>query len=139
MKRWMIAGLFVLMAVSVAHGRGGRGGSSGVQFASGTITSSSNSGWIRASCAPNWANYRLVPANLATDETLDVDIDFGYDSVGAGASSGGLISFAQVSSTNVAEKIEAPNPLPQYYQVSWVVAGSTPSMDFVIYFVTVGC
>lgn len=121
---------------------------SGTLYSSGTITTSSNSGWLKWPPGEVTAGFlRLVPSGLATDETLDLDLNVAFDDDGGGDIK--IHDFTQVTSTNVAENLVLPGgestalltvanesvgtPLPQFYKLTWTVAGTTPSMSFILY------
>jgi hypothetical protein len=124
-----------------------------VLYSSGTITSNSNSGYTRwpHDFSPSRALLRLVPANLATDETLDLSLDLAFTSDGDGTFD--AHTFTQVDSNNTPENVIVPGedsdaelfvvvgtnggalsaPLPPFWRLVWSVGGSTPSMDFTVY------
>lgn len=118
---------------------------SGTLYNSGAITANGDSGWLP------WPTLggilagliRIVPANLATDETLDLVLSVAWDVNGLGSFT--LHTFAQITNTNVAASVVFPGnesgalavaeksaviPLPPYFKLTWTLAGTTKSMDF---------
>ena len=123
---------------------------SGVLFSSGTITATGDGAWTKwpglSDKLYSKGLFKLVPSDLATDETLDVTIQTAFDENGSGAQN--LQVFTQVTNTNAAQQAGlggvsaisvysgANHPglvLPVYFRVRYTVGGSTPSMSFIIY------
>ena len=132
---------------------------SGSIYASATLTGNGNSGWIdmegvigrhesyRTHPAFKQATLKLVPANLATDETLDLDLNVAWDGSGSGDTK--LHDFTQVDSNNTEEFLVLPGGdsadvlvvatdltaavLPPWWKFTWVLGGSTKSMNFTVY------
>ena len=149
---------------------------SGTIYASGTITGNGNSGWLTvpdlfgvspsSGLRPNLgiraALLRCVPADLATDETLDIDLNISFDSSGNGDVK--IHDFTQVTATNVAENVVLPggdsaeilvkvmpgaevgtaantftpesvfiSPIPPYWKFTHVLGGTTKSMQYTVY------
>ncbi len=139
----------------------------GTIYSSGTITETGNSGVIdlandllglgseplktasgRFAITHAWLNF--TPANLATDETLDLDLNVSWDS--SGTADLKVHDFTQVTSTNVAERLLLPGgesvadtlgstpgtdlyvpmPIPPFWKFTHTLGGSTPSMDYTI-------
>jgi hypothetical protein len=145
----------------------------GTVYASATLTANGDSGWIdmealvvagyhsthpvRAATttkditAFDSCFLRLVPADLATDETLDLDLNVGWTAAGIGDLK--LHDFTQVTSTNAAEALILPGGdsetvtfvevgtnagshgavIPPYWKLAWTLGGTTKSMSFVLY------
>jgi hypothetical protein len=132
MRRVLAVLLLVTLALVVVEARV----TSALVYSSGTITATGNSGWLRLPTLSRQTgiekgHMRIVPANLATDETLDVTVDFGYSSAGVGSET--ILTFTQITSTNVAETKQISNAVPSWYRINWTIAGTTPSMDFSMY------
>lgn len=143
---------------------------SGKIYASGTLTANDNSGWILlpifdadALGAISHAFVRMVPADLATDETLDVVMAMAYDSDGNGTVN--IHTFTQVDSNNTAENVvmpgedsakllwsdvltanqsgtpdnaywpscHMPGPIAPYWKFTHTLGGTTKSMQYDIY------
>lgn len=142
----------------------------GTVYASGTITGDSNSGFLnmaqvmglaRSSSAPSGAAdsvtiaikkvvMRMVPADLATDETLDLDWNVAWDA--GGTADVKVHDFTQVTSTNAAETLLAPGGesvtgilsvdagtndtmpglIPPFWKFGWTLGGSAKSMQFTV-------
>lgn len=131
-------------------------------YQSGTITSNGNSGVIdiedalgfpsptKQMCVSTaWLN--LVPANLASDETLDLDLNVSWLEDGTGDIK--VHDFTQVTSTNASEQLILPGddsegvmysvlgsnagvvpaPIPPYWKLTWTLGGTAKSMDFSLY------
>lgn len=141
---------------------------SGIIYASGTIVASQNSGWLDMHevvgrpvyqydtpwLAIRAATLRLVPADLATDETLDLDLNVAWDS--AGATDLKLHDFTQVTATNAKDTLVLPGGesedvlvslyngageaahkgqalIPPYWKFTSTVGGTTKSMQYTFY------
>ena len=90
---------------------------------------------------------RMVPEALAGDETLDLDLNIGWDAAGAGDLK--IHDFTQVTNTNVVETLivpgedsEAatftatsylPGPILPFWKLAWTVGGTTKAMNFTLY------
>jgi len=115
------------------------------------------------SIAIKQATLRLVPENLATDETLDLDMNVAWDAAGSGDLK--LHDFTQVTSSNAAETLVLPGGdseaasyvvvpstlevgtaadeykpvtkfdmlLPPFWQFTATVGGTTKSMNYTVY------
>lgn len=119
-------------------------------YDAGTITANGNSGWIQLpppfDAGVSRAFIRLVPANLATDETLDIVFATAFDIGGSGSVD--THTFTQITATNAAANLVLPGgesvglytvatknvaPLPPFWKFTWTVGGTTKSMTFVVY------
>ena len=130
---------------------------SGLVYQAGTLTGNGNSGWLKLPLlAVENAIVRLVPADLATDETLDLDLNVAWDSSGSGDVK--IHDFTQVDSNNTAENVILPGedsvgilwkelgtnagilgaPMPPYWKLTWTLGGSTKSMTFALYATLLG-
>ena len=124
----------------------------GALYTSGTLVASGNSGWFSVPIAVSFggmrqAILRLVPANLATDETMDLDLNIGWDITGSGDVK--VHDFTQVNSTNAAETLILPGGesvgnltvgadllpsiIPPFWKLTWTLAGTTKSMNFTLW------
>ena len=94
---------------------------------------------------------RMVPENLATDETLALDLNVSWDAAGAGDVK--VHDFTGVTSSNVAETVILPGeeseanlqfetgtaagvlaaPIPPFWKFIWTLGGTTKSMNFTVY------
>lgn len=94
---------------------------------------------------------KLVPADLATDETLDLDLNIAWDADGNGDVK--VHDFTQVDSNNTEELLFLPGGdsagllfkelgtnagvlgslIPPYWKLAWTLAGTTKSMTFTLY------
>lgn len=130
----------------------------GTIYSSGTITTSGNSGWLSigdlvgsagvGSIARVWL--AMVPANLTSTETMDLDLNVAFNAAGDGDVK--VHDFTQVTNTNVRENLILPGgesannlqvnagtdflafaPIPPYWKFTWTLAGGTISMDFTVY------
>lgn len=137
-------------------------GWTGLAYTSPTITATSatGSGWLDwmtiigqpgISAAIDRAYLRYVPSNLATDETLDLVYEIGFSSAGAGGFD--LHAFTQTTSSNAAQNVILPGgestnilvvgtdlvraPLSRYFRLTWDAAGTSKSMNFLLYAVVV--
>lgn len=141
MRKWLSIGLVAFLLVVCASARGATATRFGQLFSSGTVVAAGDSGWLQFVNGPRGfqgydrASFTLVPANLTTNETLDVDVEFAYAVAGTGNYIG--VSFAQVTSTNATESLAEAGPMPLFYRITWAVAGTSPSMDFVVYYTAV--
>lgn len=123
---------------------------------SGNITATGNSGWLPWPTVAlkkndhyeglvSGGSLQLTPADLTTDETLDIVIQVSYNA--AGDRSRNLHVFTQVTSTNTVAQLHlgavstivawdtaslSKMALPPYYKVNWTVGGSTPDMSFTL-------
>ena len=134
---------------------------SGLIYSSGTIEADSDSGWLNLENILGHAGaaglgkspafprvvVRLVPSDLASDETLDLDLNIGWDVDGAGDLK--IHDFTQVTSSNAAETVIIPGEdseaamfaatsyLPglvtNWWKFTWTLGGTTKSMAFSVY------
>ena len=128
-------------------------------YTSATLTVNGNSGYlpwpapafdpgIPRLFQPSRAFLRMEPANLATDETMAVTLALAFNSDGDGSFDAHV--FTTVTSTNVAENLILPGedsagilfvatteaataPIPAFWKLTWVLVGTTKSMNFVMY------
>src|SRR5574340_1189884 len=130
----------------------------GILYASGTITITGDSGWLdlwaqmgQPSIYPSGcfkrASLYLRPADLAGDETLDIDLNMAWTSSGGGDLK--LHDFTQITNTNVAQFLILPGGesanalvvatdlvdslLTPYWKFSHTLAGTTKSMQYTVY------
>ncbi len=126
----------------------------GQVYSSGTITSNDDSGWFDVSpylgetgVAMDKATILLVPANLATDETLNLDLNIAWTLAGGGDTK--VHDFTEVTATNAVEMVILPGgestnlltagtdlmgaALPPFWKFTWALVGTTKSMDFAIF------
>lgn len=128
-------------------------------YASGTITANGNSGWLslpfgqssgagdgRTAGGVKSAFFRVVPANLATDETLDITLAMAWDSSGTGAVD--IHVFTQITATNLAGNVVIPGgestgiltvatkgvaPFAPWVRFTHALGGTTKSMNYSVY------
>lgn len=86
--------------------------------------------------------FHLLGENITTDETLDVTIQW-FDNVTAGIL--GTTTFDQLTASTLRDYEGWPGdvtvfnagrdliPLPPYMNVTWTLAGTTKSMNFIVY------
>jgi len=124
----------------------------GALYTSATLTGNGNSGWFGVPHANIFggmrrAILRLVPADLATDEELGLDLNVAWDSAGSGDVK--VHDFTQVTATNVAETLVLPGGesvgnltvgadllpslIPPWWKLTWTLVGTTKSMSFILY------
>lgn len=119
-------------------------------YSSATLTANGNSGILAFAdqvnalfathCHYGWV-FVAVGAGIATDETLDLTMDFFMDTAGTGGAVG-TITFDQllVGSTTDLEvwpgdisAFTIDTPVPPYFRLNWTLGGTTKSMRFDLY------
>lgn len=121
-------------------------------YTSATLTASGNSGVVSLPAYlltgpfyPSW--FTLEGQNIATDETLALVMDLfpssAYQALTA-AQSLGTITFTTLTASLLGVKEEYPGdigiskfmgalPMPQNFLLAWTLAGTTKSMNFILY------
>ena len=119
-------------------------------YTSATLTGNGNSGILAFATQVNalfstvihyGMSFVLVGANITTDETIDLTMDFYTEATGVGGSLG-TITFNQLTAGSLTDLELWPGditaftkdtPVPPYFKLTWVLAGTTKSMDFTLY------
>lgn len=103
-------------------------------YLSPTITTAGDSGWIKwPMIGFDASSLTLIPSGVVSAETLDVDLDLAYDSLGTGSSK--YLDFTQITNTNAEEDLMLPSekpakgatitgaqtrgPVPPYFKLTW--------------------
>jgi hypothetical protein len=132
-------------------------GYTGLLYASATLTANGNSGWLNVASRLNLpsntpivierAHLAVFPSGLATDETLDLDLEVAWTSSGGGGVK--VHDFAQADSNNTTQYLILPGGesagnlvvdagtesffpglIPQFWRFVWELGGTTKSMNF---------
>lgn len=86
-------------------------------------------------------SFVIVGANITTDETLDLVLDFYTNAAGTGGSVG-TITFNQLTAGSLNDLEAWPGditaftidtPVPPYFKATWTLGGTTKSMNFTLF------